>query len=74
MPQPPQFWASLEIFTHAPLHKLRPASQITPQPLPLQVGTPLATAGHTLPHAPQFLTSFVLSTQTVPQRMVGRLH
>ncbi|MEP7052384.1 MAG: hypothetical protein ABJB12_18600 [Pseudomonadota bacterium] len=30
--------------------------------------------GHTVPHVPQFLVSLLVSTQPLPQRMVGKLH
>jgi hypothetical protein len=74
LPQPPQFLSSREISTQAPEHKLRPALHDTPQPLPVQVGVPLATVGQIFPQAPQLRMSFVLSTHTLPQRIVGRLH
>jgi hypothetical protein len=74
LPQPPQFLLSREVSTQAPEHRLRPALHNTLQPLPVQVGVPLATVGQIFPQAPQLRMSFVLSTHTLPQRMVGRLH
>jgi hypothetical protein len=45
-----------------------------PHPLLEQVGVPLAIPGQTAPHVPQLLTSVLVSTQLLPQRMKGAVH
>jgi hypothetical protein len=62
MPQPPQFAGSIAVFTQALPHSAYPAEHAVPQPLLVQMGVPLAIAGHTFPQAPQFLISLLAST------------
>jgi hypothetical protein len=45
--------------------------QASPQREALHVGEALAPLGHTVPHAPQFVTLDVVSMQTPLQRIVG---
>ena len=74
MPQPPQLALSVAVCTQAPPQREKPASHTVPQPLFEQVGLPLAIAGQTAPHVPQFMTSLVGSAQLLPQRMKGSAH
>lgn len=46
-------------------------TQASPQREALHAGVALAPLGHTVPHAPQFVTLDVVSIQTPPQRIVG---
>jgi hypothetical protein len=48
--------------------------QVALQPLLTHVAVPLATAGQTLLHEPQWLTSLVASTHAEPQPISGWLH
>src|SRR5689334_20550036 len=57
-------------FTHAPLQGLKPSSHTKPQPLALQVGWPLATAGQPLPQPRQLAGSALVSTHDPPQLLV----
>ena len=64
----------MEVFTHAPAQREKPASQAVPQALLVQVAVPFATVGHVVPHVPQLSTSLFVSTQLPLQAMNGRLH
>ena len=74
MPQPPQFALSFVVSIHMPEQRVKPASQVTLQPLLVQVGVPWGAAGHFVPHAPQLLTSLPVLTHALPQRIYGRVH
>lgn len=52
-------------------HVLKPVLQVKPHTPPVQVGVPLATAGHTWPQEPQLLTFVFRLTQVVLLQQVG---
>src|SRR5262245_27162675 len=70
-PQPPQFCESVPVFTHEPLHALRPLPQVSPHAPPAHAACPAPNSGpgHTLPHWPQLVTSVPASTQVLPHRV-----
>jgi hypothetical protein len=65
-PQDPQFFASVDVFTHAELHTVCPVGQL--QLLATQVWPGMLQI---LPHVPQFLESVVRSVHAVPQYFCG---
>ena len=73
-PHPPQLELSVDVSTHAPEQRVKPALQAVPQPLLVQVAVPFGALGHFRPHPPQLLMSRLVSTHTLPQRIKGRLH
>jgi len=73
-PQAPQCAALPRVavsqpFIASPSQSPKPASQVRPQRPAAQVGRALASAGHTLPHAPHSVTSDWRSTHDIPQRV-----
>ena len=53
LPQAPQFAGSDVVSTHLPPQRAKPASHCRLHWPPLQIGVPLGSSGHALPHAPQ---------------------
>jgi hypothetical protein len=69
-PQPPQALGSVCSSTQAPLQRENPPLQANVHALPTHAGCALATVVvQAFPHALQLLTSFVVSTQLLPQRV-----
>jgi hypothetical protein len=62
LPQLPQLFESVPRFTQLPPHGVVPLGHARVQ-VPRSQSCPLA---HAVPHAPQFLESFEVSTQTLP--------
>jgi hypothetical protein len=69
-PQDEQFFGSLVSLTHAPLQRVYPLLQVSPQLPPEQDGAPFATEGHACPQLPQLFTSVVVLVH-VPPHNVG---
>jgi hypothetical protein len=67
--QLPQCAASICVSTQTPSQFWKPVSQVTPHTPPAQLGEPLATSLHWLPHLEQLFGSVCKSTQTGPQRV-----
>jgi hypothetical protein len=70
-PQFPQLFESDATSRHAAPHFLNPAAHENPQAPAAQTGAPFGGAEHTLPHAPQFDVSILVSTQDPPQSVVS---
>lgn len=70
-PQRPQFVKLARSVSHPsaglPLQLPKPASQATPHDPPVQLTTAWTPEEHAFPHAPQFATLDVVSTQVSPQ-------
>jgi hypothetical protein len=64
VPHAPQLFASVEVFTQAPLHSVCPAGQPAQEPLTHE--TPDA---HACPHEPQLFESVCLLTHAPEQRL-----
>ena len=67
MKHPPQFATELSVSTSQPFAGLasqstKPRAQVNPHAPAAQVGAAFARAGHTVPHAPQFVTAVRVST------------
>ena len=73
-PHAPQLELSVDVSIHAPEQRVKPALQVVPQPLLVQVAVPLGALGHFVPHPPQLLISLLVSTHALPQRTKGRVH
>ncbi len=74
LPQVPQLLLSVRVLKQAPEHEEKPRSHVMLQLLFLQLLLPLAMALQAAPQAPQLAGSVLVSTQALPQRMVGKLH
>lgn len=64
VPQVPQFWGSVRVFTQAAPQAVVPAPQLSATHLPAEQAWPLA---QTVPHAPQLLGSVCSFTQTADE-------
>jgi hypothetical protein len=75
LPQAPQCEREVRVSTShpsvaTPLQLPKPALQLMPQALDWQVALAFARLGHTVPHAPQFAVSALVSTQLIEEPAV----
>jgi len=71
-PHPPQLFGSLVKSAHAPLHRLKPASQVNVHAPFTHAACAFATlVEHDSPHVPQLAVSVLVSTQAPPQRALA---
>lgn len=74
LPQVPQLFGSLPVFTQAPEQAASPALQEMPHWLLMHVAVPPLGALQACPHCPQLATSLLASTQRPEHGMNPALH